>query len=92
MNIPYTEYEALEDENYMSKYPEAVAINCQMVGCGIDGSVDLLARVCLVDEEDNMIFHTYVEPQLSVTDYRYFCLLCCILFIFLLEFDDCMFM
>ncbi|KAL7583933.1 uncharacterized protein LOC111886401 [Lactuca sativa] len=71
MNIPYTEYEALEDENYMSKYPEAVAINCQMVGCGIDGSVDLLARVCLVDEEDNMIFHTYVEPQLSVTDYRY---------------------
>lgn len=70
-NIPYIEYETLEDENYISKYPEAIAINCQMVGCGSDGSLDLLARVCLVDEDENMLFHTYVEPQVSVTDYRY---------------------
>ncbi|KAI3506726.1 hypothetical protein L1887_21289 [Cichorium endivia] len=70
-NMPYIEYETLEDENHISKYPEAIAINCQMVGCGSDGSLDLLARVCLVDEDENMIFHTYVEPQVSVTDYRY---------------------
>lgn len=70
-NIPYKEYEALENENYVGKYPEAVAIDCQMVGSGSDGSLDLLARVCLVDEEEKMIFHTYVVPQISVTDYRY---------------------
>ncbi|KAI3508836.1 hypothetical protein L1887_23855 [Cichorium endivia] len=33
-------------------------------------TLDLLARVCLVDEDENMILHTYVEPQVSVTDYR----------------------
>ncbi|KAL4558799.1 hypothetical protein LXL04_037001 [Taraxacum kok-saghyz] len=70
--VPYTEYEELEDKNHMSnKYHEAVAINCQMVGGGSDGSLDVLGRVCLVDEEENIIFHTYVEPQLPVTDYRY---------------------
>ncbi|KAK1437267.1 hypothetical protein QVD17_03056 [Tagetes erecta] len=71
INIPRIDYEALEDENYTGKRLQAVAIDCQMVGCGSDGSLDLLARVCLVDEEENIIFHTYVEPQISVTDYRY---------------------
>lgn len=70
-DVPYKEYEGLEDENYIDKIPEAIAIECHMVGGGSDGSLDLLARVCLVDEEENMIFHTYVQPQISVTDYRY---------------------
>lgn len=73
INIPRIDYEALEDENYIGKRFQAVAIDCQMVGCGSDGSLDLLARVCLVDEEENIIFHTYVQPQISVTDYRYSC-------------------
>ena len=84
--VPYTEYEELEDENHMSnKYHEVVAINCQMVGGGSDGSLDVLGRVCLVDEEENIIFHTYVEPELSVTDYRYFTFASCLSF--LIEFD-----
>ncbi|XP_076904503.1 RNA exonuclease 4-like [Bidens hawaiensis] len=66
VDIPSIDYEGLEDENI-----KAVAIDCQMVGCGSDGSLDLLARVCLVDEEENIIFHTFVEPHISVTDYRY---------------------
>lgn len=73
INIPSIDYEGLENENL-----KAVAIDCQMVGCGSDGSLDILARVCLVDEEENIIFHTFVEPQISVTDYRYFFLFFCI--------------
>nr|XP_043638393.1 uncharacterized protein LOC122609414 [Erigeron canadensis] len=72
IDVPeYVAYEALEDNIHISKFPEAVAIECQMVGGGSDGSVDILARVCLVDEEENMIFHTFVAPQMPVTDYRY---------------------
>lgn len=50
---------------------EAVAIDCEMVGGGSDCSLDLCARVCLVDEDEKLIFHTFVLPQIPVTDYRY---------------------
>lgn len=50
---------------------EAVSMDCEMVGGGSDCSLDLCARVCLVDEDEKLIFHTYVLPQLPVTDYRY---------------------
>ncbi|XP_055813315.1 uncharacterized protein LOC129882853 isoform X2 [Solanum dulcamara] len=50
---------------------EAVAIDCEMVGGGSDCSLDLCARVCLVDEDEKLIFHAYVLPQILVTDYRY---------------------
>nr|GMD17125.1 apoptosis-enhancing nuclease-like [Ipomoea batatas] len=50
---------------------EAVAIACALVGGGSDGSLDLCARVCLVDEDENIVFHTYVVPHISLTDYRY---------------------
>lgn len=61
------------DEKYTTKGAKAIAINCGLVGGGTDGSLDLCARVCLVDEDENIIFHTYVQPQSAVTDYRYFC-------------------
>ncbi|CAK9151036.1 unnamed protein product [Ilex paraguariensis] len=50
---------------------EAIAIDCEMVGGGSDGSLDLCARVCLIDEDEKLIFHTYVLPQIPVTNYRY---------------------
>uniref|UniRef100_M1BML3 Exonuclease n=1 Tax=Solanum tuberosum TaxID=4113 RepID=M1BML3_SOLTU len=50
---------------------EAVALDCEMVGGGSDCSLDLCARVCLVDEDEKLIFHTFVLPQIPVTDYRY---------------------
>jgi RNA exonuclease 4 len=61
------------DVKYTTKGAKAIAINCGLVGGGTDGSLDLCARVCLVDEDENIIFHTYVQPQSAVTDYRYFC-------------------
>ncbi|XP_016492023.1 RNA exonuclease 4-like [Nicotiana tabacum] len=48
-----------------------VALACKMVGGGIDGSLDLCARVCLIDEHENILFHSYVSPNLPVTNYRY---------------------
>ncbi|CAI0395339.1 unnamed protein product [Linum tenue] len=49
---------------------KAIAIDCEMVGGGNDGTTDLCGQVCLVDEDENIIFHTYVQPQFPVTDYR----------------------
>ncbi|XP_071924075.1 RNA exonuclease 4-like isoform X3 [Coffea arabica] len=50
---------------------EAIALDCEMVGGGSNGSLDLCARVCLVDEYEKILFHTYVLPQIPVTDYRF---------------------
>ena len=47
-----------------------VALACKMVGAGSDGSLDVCARVCLIDEYENIIFHTYVKPPIPVTNYR----------------------
>ncbi|KAJ6710693.1 RNA EXONUCLEASE REXO1 / RECO3 FAMILY MEMBER-RELATED [Salix koriyanagi] len=59
------------DEKHTTNDAKAIAFNCVMVGGGTDGSLDLCARVCLVDEDEDIIFHTYVQPQSTVTDYRY---------------------
>ncbi|XVE77749.1 hypothetical protein DITRI_Ditri13aG0087500 [Diplodiscus trichospermus] len=62
---------SIMDEKHHGKVQRAVAMDCEMVGGGSDGSIDLCARVCLVDEDENLILHTYVQPQIPVTDYRY---------------------
>ncbi|PKA56731.1 Small RNA degrading nuclease 1 [Apostasia shenzhenica] len=54
-----------------SQSARIVAMGCKMVGGGSDGSLDICARVCLIDEEENVIFHTYIRPQIPVTNYRY---------------------
>lgn len=59
------------NRGHISRGLEAIAIDCEKVGGGSDGSLDLCARVCLVDEDENIIFHTYVQPQIPVTNYRY---------------------
>ncbi|KAJ1416496.1 Ribonuclease H-like superfamily [Sesbania bispinosa] len=42
-----------------------------MVGGGSDGSLDLCARVCIIDDHENIIFHSYVNPPIPVTNYRF---------------------
>lgn len=51
--------------------PEVVALDCEMVGGGSDGTLDLCARVCLIGENENVIFHSYCKPLIPVTNYRY---------------------
>ncbi|CAN6482832.1 unnamed protein product [Victoria cruziana] len=50
---------------------QAIAMGCKMVGGGNDGSLDICARVCLIDETENIIYHSYVKPIIPVTNYRY---------------------
>ncbi|KDP45347.1 hypothetical protein JCGZ_09596 [Jatropha curcas] len=58
-------------ENCYARAPQVVALACKMVGGGSDGSLDLCGRVCLIDEKENIIFHSYVKPPIPVTNYRY---------------------
>ncbi|KAL2556818.1 Exonuclease family protein [Forsythia ovata] len=68
MKMPWTESQI--DINGSGRIPEAIAIDCEMVGGGSDESLDVCARVCLVDEDEKPIFHTYVVPLIPVTNYR----------------------
>ncbi|KAF5740369.1 C2H2L domain class transcription factor [Tripterygium wilfordii] len=58
-------------DNGVMRGNQVVALACKMVGGGSDGSLDLCARVCIVDENENIIFHSYVKPPIPVTNYRY---------------------
>lgn len=58
------------DNGGSARGAQVVALACKMVGGGSDGSLDLCGRVCLIDESENIIFHTYVKPTLPVTNYR----------------------
>ncbi|KAJ4973280.1 hypothetical protein NE237_006454 [Protea cynaroides] len=61
----------IQDDPNGRSGPQVVALACKMVSGGSDGSFDLCARVCLVDEDENIIFQSYVRPQNRVTNYRY---------------------
>ncbi|KAJ6860576.1 RNA exonuclease 4-like [Populus alba x Populus x berolinensis] len=58
-------------DNGYARGRQVVALACKMVGGGNDGSIDLCARVCLIDENENIIFHAFVKPPIPVTNYRY---------------------
>ncbi|OAV86828.1 hypothetical protein PTTG_04709 [Puccinia triticina 1-1 BBBD Race 1] len=47
-----------------------VAIDCEMVGVGPNGSVSALARVSIVDFHGNVLLDEYVKPTQPVTQYR----------------------
>ncbi|KAG4139955.1 hypothetical protein ERO13_D07G227100v2 [Gossypium hirsutum] len=63
--------DSLTIDNGYSRGPQVVALACKTVGGGSDRSLDLCARVCIIDEKENIIFHTYVKPPIPVTNYRY---------------------
>ncbi|KAH7432778.1 hypothetical protein KP509_07G039500 [Ceratopteris richardii] len=48
-----------------------VALDCEMVGGGPDGAVDLCARICIINENETVLINTFVKPELPVTDYRF---------------------
>lgn len=47
-----------------------VALDCEMVGAGRKGRIDLLARVSIVNTFGNVLLDKYVKPTKYVTDYR----------------------
>lgn len=49
---------------------DVVSIDCEMVGAGSNGSVDILARVSIVNQKGLILMDKYVKPTDKVTDYR----------------------
>lgn len=47
-----------------------LAIDCEMVGAGVGGSISMLARVSIVNSNGQVVYDSYVSPSQSVTDYR----------------------
>ncbi len=47
-----------------------LAIDCEMVGAGVGGSLSILARVSLVNSNGAVVYDTYVSPTHCVTDWR----------------------
>lgn len=50
-----------------SKY---VSMDCEMVGVGKSGKKSAIARVTIIDWNNNLLMETYVRPNEPVTDYR----------------------
>ena len=53
-----------------ASWTEIVAMDCEMVGVGEDGSRSAPARVTVVNEYGNVILDTFVQATERVTDYR----------------------
>eukprot|EP01039_Chlorochromonas_danica_P007774 gene7774-8585_t len=47
-----------------------VALDCEMVGIGLNGKVSALARCSLIDFDGNVLFDEFVQPKGHVTDLR----------------------
>jgi DNA polymerase III epsilon subunit-like protein len=47
-----------------------LALDCEMVGVGIDGVASILARCSVVNYDNEVVYDKYVLPTETVTDYR----------------------
>ncbi|XP_037820429.1 RNA exonuclease 4 [Lucilia sericata] len=47
-----------------------VSMDCEMVGVGLNGQDDMLARVSIVNKRGEVLLDKFVKPQEKVTDYR----------------------
>lgn len=47
-----------------------VALDCEFVGVGLDGSVSALARVSIVGFDGSVLYDTFCAPSEKVVDYR----------------------
>lgn len=49
---------------------QVIAMDCEMVGVGMDGKESILARVSIVNHSGKVLYDKYVKPLEKVTDYR----------------------
>ncbi|XP_023533248.1 uncharacterized protein LOC111795196 isoform X1 [Cucurbita pepo subsp. pepo] len=59
------------DEDRSDRGLGAIAMDCVMAGGGSDGTLDICIGICLVDEDEKLIFNTFVQPQIPITNYRH---------------------
>lgn len=53
-----------------AKITKCLALDCEMVGIGLEGKGSILARVSMVNEYGQCIYDKFVKPREKVTDYR----------------------
>ncbi|MCO5557883.1 hypothetical protein L7F22_011455 [Adiantum nelumboides] len=61
---------ALSPRNNNCSLTKVLAMDCEMVGAGLDGKRSILARVSLVNMWGNVVYEKHVKPLERVTDYR----------------------
>lgn len=49
---------------------QAIAMDCEMVGVGMDGKESILGRVSIVNHNGKVLYDKYVKPSEKVIDYR----------------------
>jgi RNA exonuclease 4 len=49
-----------------------LALDCEMVGVGVDGHRSMLARVTIVNWDGDIVYDQLIRPSETVTDYRTF--------------------
>ena len=64
--------EAIEQELTLEQQGRYVALDCEFVGVGPGGYKSALARVSIVDYENNVLIDAYTKVNEPVTDYRTF--------------------
>lgn len=47
-----------------------IAMDCEMVGVGVDGTESIVARVSIVNTRGECLYDKYVKPKEPVMDYR----------------------
>lgn len=60
----------LSNRNLSSNITQRLALDCEMVGTGKDGTSNQLARVSIVNVYGDIIYDKIVTPRENVTDYR----------------------
>jgi len=49
----------------------ALALDAEFVGVGYRGQQDAIAKICIVDYEECIVYEAYVIPEEPIVDYRY---------------------
>ena len=60
-----------ENPSIPSEVTECIALDCEMVGVGVDGKEHMLARCSIVNSKCEKIYDKFVRPCEEVVDYRY---------------------
>lgn len=63
---------SLELSDSITNATKALAMDCEMVGTGKDGTESVLARVSIVNQHGHCIYDKFVRPREKVTDFRTF--------------------
>lgn len=59
-----------KNEIFSSDVTRYIALDCEMVGVGIEGKESILARVSIVNSHGDCLYDKYVAPKEKVVDYR----------------------